>query len=495
MKVLGITAGHDATAAVAVDGVIVAVIEEERLTGIKKQFGIPARAILHLCSMLGMGLQDFDKVAIGDAGGTYSKAHYLFPNAIRVPHHMAHAALAWAWSGWDECIIMTADGGGEELGSAIYEAKDGGLGLVYGNLLTTDSAPGQLYYNVTDLLGFTPNKHEGKVMGLAARGQNRFLFHDLYTIEGPRIRSHGDIRAASHRATGMPREDVAASVQAAHTDMMVEWIRQNAKGRKLAVAGGCFANVLTNMALAKEVEDLFVCPSMADAGLAAGAALAVSDEVMVGTPLDLYLGVGETVEYGHAREPSTVAQWIARGMVVGLYLGRMEHGPRALGARTIIADPRDAAIVDKLNRRLERSDFMPMAPVILEEYASEMIEELNAPKCAPFMTICYKAKPEWARKVPAVVHIDGTMRPQILKREVNPYYYDIVDEFRKLTGVPCLINTSFNVHESPIIAWVSQAMTAMGQNRIDNVIINGLEPWARQPDGTIRMIEKWPEMI
>jgi carbamoyltransferase len=158
-------------------------------------------------------------------------------------------------------------------------------------------------------------------------------------------------------------------------------------------------------------------------------------------------------------------------MIVGLFQGQMEFGPRALGNRTILADPRDIDINDFLNKRLGRSEFMPFAPVILEEYADSILEDYQIGiDNAPYMTSCWKIKPEWADKIPAVVHVDGTVRPQVIKREHNPFYYDCINEFYKTTGIPCLINTSFNAHEDPILCFNKEADFAKLNGRIDVVV-------------------------
>lgn len=491
MRTLGIHCGHDAAIAIAEDGKIVYAMEEERLTGEKKQHGFPARSLLVACRDLGIGINDFDKVAYSQKYNFFFRScfvkegnvHGLYPEATFCDHHYAHAVSAYSWSGFDDCIVMTLDGGGDELFASIWEAKDGRLTKI--DTCGFIEYPFGIFYNqLTEVLGFKPNRHEGKVMGLAAHGKYTGMFDGLFWVEGTKIRSSGkkvsDVEVQplvgdrlNQLFGGLPKEqrpsliDVAANGQATFEKVVLEWVEKNAKGRNLAVAGGCFANVLANMKIAKLVKRLFVTPAMFDSGLAVGAALSLFDPLPCYRPKDMYLGIkASKPRMEKVYSATDVARMVEAGKVVGLFQGRMEFGPRALGNRTILADPRNRGINHTLNQRLARSEFMPFAPVILEEWAEDILEDYATGKdSAEFMTSCWSVKPHWRDKIPAVVHVDGTVRPQILRRETNPYYYDIVFEFYKLTGIPVLINTSFNGHESPILATNAEAdwMKHIGQ--------------------------------
>jgi carbamoyltransferase len=164
--------------------------------------------------------------------------------------------------------------------------------------------------------------------------------------------------------------------------------------------------------------------------------------------------------------------WIAEGKILGVFQGRMEFGPRALGNRTILASPTDARINDDLNKRLSRSEFMPFAPSVLAESCDEIFENFQkGSHAAEFMTVTYTVKEKWRARIPAVVHVDGTARPQAVHREKNPRYYDILKAYHGLTGLPVVVNTSFNVHEEPIVCRPEEALQALRENRVDALLI------------------------
>lgn len=495
MRVLGLHCGHDSSIAIAEDGKIIFACEEERLTGEKKQTGFPARSLVYACNRLGIGIKDFDKVVYSQKGNFFFRPTWpqfvdkenLFKDAVFNDHHYSHAVSAYCMSGFDDCIVMTLDGGGDSKFGSIYKGSNGKLTLIAENIFR--EYPFGLFYNdVTGCCGFTPNRHEGKIMGLAAHGKIFDLFDGMFWVDGTQIRSHGkktsdyDVEpfvanrlVEVNKKTGstVNVQDVASSAQKTFEDIVLEWVRINAAGQNLVVAGGSFANVLVNMKIAKIVKRLFVTPPMFDNGLAIGAAFSAFDTLPNNRPQDMYLGFDNVPSAGRQYKAKEVAQMIVDGKIVGLFQGKMEFGPRALGNRSILADPRNHGINQTLNKRLHRSDFMPFAPVILEEYADDILDDYQSGiDNAPFMTSCWSVNPKWRGLIPAVVHIDGTARPQVISREVNPYYYDIIDEFRKLTGVPVLINTSFNGHESPILASTAEAEWMLSIGQIDVLVEN-----------------------
>lgn len=506
MRVLGLHCGHDSSLAIAEDGKIIFASEEERLTGTKKEIGFPARTLIYACNELGIGVNDFDKVVYSQKGNFFFRAlnviygdpHNLYPNATFCDHHYAHAVSAYCWSGFDDCVVMTLDGGGDDLFATIYEGKNGKLTKIAENRFI-EYPFGLLYNQVTEICGFRANRHEGKIMGLAAHGKVKDIFDGLFWVEGTQIRSVGK-KTGITDVEPLPRNvifekyskenpanivDIAASVQKTFEETVLKWVEENAKGRNLAVAGGCFANVLANMKIAKIVNRLFVSPPMFDDGLAVGAALSAFDPLPSYKPKDMYLGFSSPVNPVNTYSAKEVAKMISEGKVIGLFQGRMELGPRALGNRSILADPRNPHINQELNKRLMRSEFMPFAPVILEEYADEILEDYKyGTDNGPYMTSCWSVKPMWQSFIPAVVHVDGTARPQVISRETNPYYYDIVDEFRKLTGIPVLINTSFNGHESPIVCFNYEAEYMQKSGMVDVLVEH------EGNSGTLKKIEK-----
>jgi carbamoyltransferase len=268
---------------------------------------------------------------------------------------------------------------------------------------------------------------------------------------------------------------------------------RQAPHRRLGLSGGLFANVKLNRFLAEnlELDEIFIAPPMGDEGLSLGIALHfLLCRDGLATWLDrryrleeLYWGRdydGE-IDAVLARQPGIVradaapadgaAARLADGQIGAVFSGRMEFGPRALGARSILANPSRRAVHDELNRRLARTEFMPFAPVVTEADAARVfaIGRLNEYACR-FMTITTDVRPEWRERIQAVVHVDGSARPQIARRAANPLYYDILVDFTRRTGIPALVNTSFNVHEEPIVNRPEECVRALSDRRIDFVV-------------------------
>jgi len=263
--------------------------------------------------------------------------------------------------------------------------------------------------------------------------------------------------------------------------------------RHLGVAGGVFANVRLNRVLVEKLgfEEIFVFPPMGDEGLPLGGSLVyllqrdgmahwlkqrrrLKDVYLGRDYTDVADGILSAIR-GIRRLPSDpieqTAKRLAAGEIGAIYTGRMEYGPRALGARSILANPSRRETHDLLNTRLDRTEFMPFAPVIAAEKASQVfdVSKLNAYACR-FMTITCNVRPNWRDRIPAVVHVDGSARPQIIERESNPLYFDILTAFEKETGIPVLVNTSFNVHEEPIVNTPRECAQALLDRRIDFVV-------------------------
>jgi carbamoyltransferase len=431
-------------------------------------------------------------------------------------HHLAHALGVLFHTQWDDALIYTSDGGGDRTFYSARRLKDGRLEEIFGGEADSRAysrpqnrgdSMGHLYYHATRALGFKPLRHEGKVLGLAAFGK------PIYAAELRmfyRVEADGQIRGVFHprevvakietiARTGK-REDVAASVQAVLEEITLsalEKIIARHPARCLGLCGGVFANVKLTQRIAERFpfDEIFVYPAMSDQGEAAGGVLEYllqrdGLDAWLGhrTPFsDVYLGrdytdgADDVFRAGGAAEEVSVsagrndlvpriAELIAQGKVVGTYLGRGEYGPRALGARSIMAAATDRKINDWLNERLDRTEFMPFAPVVREERCADLFDlPQSLMYTARFMTVTCNVKDEWKDKIPAVVHVDGTARPQVVARATNPLYYDILEQYEQLTGVPALINTSFNVHEEPIINKPEEALKALQMGRVDYV--------------------------
>jgi len=441
-------------------------------------------------------------------------------------HHEAHALPTLFHTDWDKALLYTADGGGDNVQYSHRIFADGKIATLFGGdeelarPMRIDSV-GLAYGYATQALGFRINRHEGKTTGLAAWGAPKFYdaIAAHFRVDGAgAITSDFSDNPAMRQFLfdlfkGAKREDVAASIQRFLEEFVIKAVArllEKSGARKLGLAGGVFANVRLNQRLAEElpVDEVFVYPAMSDQGLAAGGVLkfllerdgletwlkrrypleALYYGRDFGGGIDKVLGAAPGVAQMPGAPVEIAAELIAKGGIVAIYTKGMEYGPRALGARSILATPSDAAINDTLNKRLERSEFMPFAPVVAEEDA-ETVFKLGRAKAyaARFMTITAHVQPGWKERIPAVVHVDGTARPQTIRRAWNPLYYDILKSFERRTGLPILINTSFNVHEEPIINRPEECLRALADGRIDYVATERgvyAGPTARRPAGT-----------
>jgi len=442
-------------------------------------------------------------------------AEHGFPQKPRLfffNHHLAHALGALFHTDWDDALIYTADGRGDSVSYSHRILKKGKLLTCWGGEEDTlqktqfkGGSVGELYSLTTRYLGFKPLRHEGKVLGLAAHGLPRFaesLMRHFHVDKDGRILGRDKHRrpwrkAIKQMADNHAREDVAASVQKVLETLVLDSVgkllRHHAV-RHLALSGGVFSNVRLNQRLAEElpVDEIFVYPAMTDQGLAAGGVLQHLLErdgittwlsrrerlahVYLGenhdTEADVLIrqGGAEMIPHAPGSLEGKIAALLDEGKIVALYLGRSEYGPRALGARSILAPATDARVNDWLNKRLSRTEFMPFAPVVSAERAEDIFEiRPSMLYTARFMTITCNVRPEWRGRIPAVVHIDGTARPQIITRDRNPLYYDILKVYEKRTGIPVLINTSFNAHEEPIINTPRECAAALMEKRVDFV--------------------------
>ena len=453
----------------------------------------------------------------GDITPWFRRAEFLAGLGLRpdaavrfYDHHATHAMAAACYSGFDECAVLTIDGVGElNIFHTASIWSDGRLSRL-GHSDSLGASPGEYYEAITQAMGFIPLRHEGKVLGLAAHGDARRLYKDFRRAlrAAPSSTSFGNCfesdfvgREDAYKAReayldalvqAHPREDVAAAAQAVFEDAIEEVARNllaRTGQRRLAVNGGVFANVKLNQRLAalSEVDRLFVFPAMSDTGNSVGAALLMAfendEQKKAETLRSVYWGSdwGEKdcakalAAAGFALEPLDEDALVARaadaihaGKVVGWFQGRMEFGPRALGNRSMVARPTDNEINKTLNARLARTEFMPFAPSVLEEHAAEIFDGVEkSADCLPFMTITCNVKPAWRPRIPAVVHVDGTARPQTVSRATNPLYWNLIEAYRQRSGIPLVLNTSFNVHEEPIVCFPENAVQALSEDRID----------------------------
>jgi carbamoyltransferase len=252
---------------------------------------------------------------------------------------------------------------------------------------------------------------------------------------------------------------------------------------KLCLAGGLFANVKLNQKINEYAgfDEIFIAPAMSDEGLALGAAIAKSVELgefKVKKIKNAFLGI-ETIDLEEVEDieiepldPIKVASWLKDNKVIGVFANRREWGPRALGGTSIMYNPTDPNAQNYINFRLNRSEVMPFAPVVLDGYEEELFYCYKSKYASEFMTLCYNVKEQWVEKIPGVINIfDGTARPQIAKKDNEPFY-SILTEFYNQTGVPSTMNTSFNVHGEPIINTLHEALKHLKNGVIDYLITN-----------------------
>ncbi|MFN7918187.1 MAG: carbamoyltransferase C-terminal domain-containing protein [Vicinamibacterales bacterium] len=432
-----------------------------------------------------------------------------------VTHHLCHAASALFRSPFDEAALLTVDGYGER--TATHMAAGRGLDIESVHEIEFPHSIGSVYAAVTEYLGFRANSGEGKVMGLAAYGKPTYLpaLRELVplTPDGFRVdlqyfsyylereRRVSDLFLDRFGPPRLPESaldarhfDMAASLQALTEEVMVHLARvarQKTGLRHLGVAGGVALNCMANARIAREAgfDDCFFQPAAGDAGTALGAALWVTHGVhrvprrsteIVDTLGPEYTDAEISAELTKAaipsvavgdRGPEAAAALLASGRIVGWFQGRAEFGPRALGNRSILADPRRADMKDILNRRVKfREGFRPFAPSVLAEEAGTLF---TPDVMSPFMLQALQTRADKRDVVPAVTHEDGTARIQTVTRSANPRFHQLIVAFRALTAVPCVLNTSLNVRGEPIVHSVADAIKCFYTTDMDAMFIGG----------------------
>ena len=461
---------------------------------------------------------------------TAKKIRQTLPDSLRsakhvfVEHHQAHAACAYYTSPWPESTVITLDGIGDSAICGTINSGVDGL-LTRHRELNGYYSPGILYSFVTKYFGFKPSRHEGKITGLAAYGDPQACIdamraistydpvkHDFYSEFIPHLfkaqsyESWNDVPLFEELSDEFTREDIAAGVQQISEETITAVVAdavQMTGLKRVSLSGGVLSNVKVNQRIREleVVEDVYVHPNMSDGGLAAGAALKVwAGDVTKGggSPVprylkDVYLGPSFTnadvekaigqfsfrAEKSHNVEEK-IAQLLQDKTIVGHFCGKMEYGPRALGNRSILADATDNSINQWLNDRLTRTEFMPFAPSILEEHSAEYYKGWDRDQAAArFMTMTYDVNDGLAESAPAVAHIDNTARPQVVRQEDNPRYHKVLSLYREKTGLPLVVNTSFNVHEEPIVCSPEDALRSLEKNSVDVLV---MEDWIVSKD-------------
>jgi carbamoyltransferase len=571
MIILGINAYHaNASAAIVVDGRLLAAVEEERLNRVKYAAGLPARAIQYCLDQAGTKLSEVDHIAVPRNPwarlGTKLRFAMRMPRfAIdrarvmrrfagvrddlamafempaeniraqfhRIEHHTAHLASAYFVSPFESSAVLSADGLGD-FASCMWALGEGPKIRPLGEIRFPHSL-GMYYTALTQYIGFWKFGDEYKVMGLAAYGEPEFLdeFRRIVHADGPlsfRLgleyfthQSQGadmtwreanrtpvlgrlfspyiEKRLGPARKESEPLEqrhrNIAASMQAALEEVLAaHWseLAKKTKQKSLCLAGGVAFNCLANGKIfdRSAFERVYVQPAAGDAGLSVGAAFAVNHQIL-GRPREFVMDhaawgpefscqeianavktlrssseEASVTEMDEAPLLEATAKHIANGRIVGWFQGRVEWGPRALGQRSILADPRRPEMKDLLNRRIKhREIFRPFAPSILEEATAEFFEKTHP---SPFMTFAYNVRPAKRNVIPAPTHVDGTARLQTVNRRTNPLYWNLLHAFGEQTGVPVLLNTSFNDNE-PIVCRPEEALDCFRRTQMDVLVM------------------------
>ena len=442
-------------------------------------------------------------------GASDFKFHYL-------EHHQTHAASAFFVSPFDSAAIMTWDGTGEDTTTLFSRGKGNKIEVL--NSIKLPHSLGQFYSAVTNYIGFNMfTGDEWKVMGLAAYGKPKFydFFKEKVLTTNGKTGFQFNIKVLDHhlakhyqfpetivKEIGPGRKkgeeltehhwNIACSAQKVLEDTaihLVKQIKEMTGEENLCMAGGVAFNSVMNGRIFHETpfKNFYVQAAAGDAGCSLGAAYYVWHQILNNPRKyvmnNAYWGPKFTNEecqkaldaadLKYETLPDEVllprlAKMISDGAIIGWFNGRSEWGPRALGARSFVADPRRSDMRQILNDKVKlREWFRPLAPSMLEEYGKEIF---GVEHHDPFMITVIQVAEEWKKKIPAVVHVDGTARPQMVNKQVNPRYWNLINEFRKLTGIPLLLNTSFNIQE-PIVCTPQDAINTFGNANFDALVL------------------------
>jgi carbamoyltransferase len=518
---------HDAAAALIIDGKIVSAIEEERLNRIKHSDKFPVEAIKFVLSQAGIRFQDLDQICY------YGLPNYFFDKGEPVPlagkiqevtreafgceidekklyfvhHHLAHAVSTYYMSGFERSLVLSIDGQGDDISGMVLNGEGKKLDVL--NKYSIPNSLGIYYLNVIYMLGYK-QFDEYKVMGLAPYGNPatyRDLFKSFYTLL-PEGQYNIDLKKVKKLYLLTPRrqkdepfnqthKDIAAALQESVEEIALHILTHYKKKynhTRLCLAGGVAHNCSMNgkVLYSGLFEEIFVQPAAHDAGCALGAALYRYHELHPQAPFStlkhLYWGTptgdnesiqktlgcwDDFLQYEKVDNITRkAAQLMAEGAVIGWMQGQSEFGPRALGNRTIAADPRPPENKDIINEMVKKREaYRPFAPSVLEEYVDEYFDLPIKTRQFPYMIFVVKVKEDKHKLLGAITHIDGTARIQTVSKETNPTYWQLIDEFRQITGVPIILNTSFNNNAEPIVDSANDAIVCFYTTKLNYLVI------------------------
>lgn len=566
---MGITCfGHDSSAAIIKDGVLITVTEEERFTRVKHCHDFPVNSIQHCLDEAGIGIEDISHV------GYYLKPwigypHYFFhflkyfPRSLSLltdrkiavsqndyiaygpltnpvqmfaikdlfyrhwerekirfrfhflEHHICHQASSFLVSPFDEAACLSMDGSGEWTTTMLAHGRGNDIRVI--SRIMSPQSLGVFYNSVCEYLGFSVLDGPGKVMGLASYGDRdkyydqfkrliafkdngRFqidLSYFNYHLQRTKNRCSDKFTAVFGPARkkdeklNTRHEDIAAALQRISEDAIVhilKHLKSVTKAENLCLSGGVALNSVANGKVLREglFKNVFIQPAASDGGCSLGACMYIYN-VLLGKPRayvfqDACLGKefsnvqikrfldDEHIQYRHIEHiEKETALMLSKGKIVGWFQGKSEFGPRALGCRSILADPRKAEMKDILNDKVKhRESFRPFAPSVLAEKCADYFET-GYP--SPYMLLVYNVRDEKKKVIPAVTHVDGTARVQTVEKSVKPLYWQLIKEFDAITGVPVILNTSFNVQGEPIVNSPADAYRCFMSTQMDNLVM------------------------
>lgn len=416
-----------------------------------------------------------------------------------VDHHLSHAASAFLVSPFERAAVMTIDGRGEHATTSYYVGNGSKLNKV--GQVNMPHSLGLLYERVTRWLGFLHSSDEYKVMALASYGRPKFLeaFRSIIHVNGggDYLVNDGDFEKMfcpmrkKHEPIEQRHFDIAQSLQHAVQDTVLhlaEWLHRETREENLCLAGGVALNCVMNAYLRDRgpFRNIWIQPAAGDAGTALGAAVWVDaqnrnsgfrkftmDHAYLGPEyedqeIEKFLQWTKVPYRVMDNVPLETARLLADDKIIGWFQGRMEFGPRALGSRSILASPIQPSMQARLNDVKDREDFRPVAPVVLEEDAADWFEDASY---SPFMLFVHNVRPDKTSRIPAVTHVDGTARIQTVNSRQHPLYHALLKEFKRLTDVPVLVNTSFNTLGKPIVCTPRDAIECFWTSPFDALVI------------------------
>ncbi|MGW1893546.1 carbamoyltransferase family protein [Streptomyces sp. NPDC002004] len=556
--------GHDAGAALMVDGKLVAAVEEERLNREKKTSDFPFNAVKWCLDHAGVEFSDIDLIAIpwnfnadvfdammaelaaapldsSEKVARLGRLGELFDHALGreailadfaartgftpdpdkvvfVQHHLAHAMTGYYMAGMKDTAFLISDGRAELFSSLIGEIRDGRIRVFDESTISANDSMGNLFASITRFLGFVPNNDEYKVMGLSgfaeAPSPNPFLEHIVQLHEDGRYtlcRPHDvenprcfDDLFEKHFGPFEDTVEYKANLAAAAQEMLTVVTSHQLRALEsktdldhLLFEGGLALNCVNNTKLLEgsRFRDMDVSFGASDTGVVIGAAVHAwanhpdnTAEVKYADSVTPYLGpeydattieralheFGDRVQWTELAEDEVadqVAKLLTEKVVIGWFQGRLEHGPRALGHRSILANPKFPDIKDVINTRVKhREPFRPFAPIVLESDAPKIFD-MGRKTRSPYMTFVFPVRPEYHNVIPGATHVDGTSRVQTITDEDTPLVAALLRRFTALTDVPCLINTSFNVAGEPIVCSPADALNCFLGTEIDYLVL------------------------